>query len=72
MSKCPCFSLQKLHVYLVVCVCSPGCVYTCVLDLCDKLFTPAFSSDTGHGVQAKLLQPQTTPTALWELPIMPE
>lgn len=48
------------------------CIYTCVLDLCNKMFIPALSSDMGHGVQAKLLQPQTIPTALWELPTMPE
>lgn len=47
------------------------CVYVC-LDLCNKLFIPAFSSDTGHGVRVKLLQPQTTPIALWELPTMPK
>lgn len=47
--------------------CGPAC-----LDLCNKLFILTLSSDTGHGVRAKSLQPQTTPTALWELPTMPE
>lgn len=55
-----------------LCVLSCLCTHTCVLVLCNRRFIPALSSDTGHGVRAKLLQPQTTPTALWELPTMPE